>query len=548
MRFLEFCKKMEEISNVSGDKEKISLLSQLFEESKNDIEHVAVFSKGDIFPTVESNKKIGMGKSRIIGSISMASGESEEKVENIVKEEGDIGKACEKLDIGDEQGQATLGQQEVTVQEVYDKLEHISQIEGSGSQKEKKQVLSSLLSSCYSLEGKYIIKLIMDELRVGIGEGSVRDAISIAFNVDIEKVKRGIMVNADVGKVAKAAQEEKLEEILDVRVGHPVKAMLAQKAEVEEVIDEFGGKTSVEYKYDGFRIQIHKDCEDVEIYSRNLENLTNSLPDIVELVQENVSSSQAILDGEAVAYENGEPQDFQKVLKRMKRKYNIDEKMEEINVEIKLFDLLYEKEENGIIDTDFKTRRKILEAKCGEDITSNYTITDNTEEIRRIRAKAIEEGQEGVMVKDPESQYTPGKRGKEWLKLKRGTETLDCVVVGGEWGEGERSNWISSYQLAVKDEDENLQEIGKVGTGFSEEEFKEITERVEELINEEDGMQVSFKPELVFEVDYEEIQNSPEYSSGYALRFPRFIKIREDKDINSADTIQRVERIKQESA
>lgn len=544
MLFKEFCTEMDTVSEHRGNK-KTDVLAEVFEGIDDDeLSVVAHFCKGSIFPDLDkSSKKIGMSDARIIESLSDASGLSEEEIEDINKELGDLGLVCEEIDLGRESGQVTFGGSSLSVREVYEKLDDIAGFEGSGSQEKKIKSLSGLLSSCSGVEGRYIVRLILDKMRIGVGNGTIRKAISKAFDIEEDKVKKAIMYTPDVGEVAVRAKNGEIEDIMGVNIGMPIQSMLAQNEDIDAILDEFGGEAAVEYKYDGFRLSMHKDGDKVELFSRNLENLTESLPDVVEIIRENISYEKAVLDGEVIAYdENGDPVNFQKILTRMKRKYDIEETMDEIELEIKLFDILH-KDGVDFIEESLRERRNVLEEGCkNKNYLSFFEIVSDTDSIRDIKAEAIEYGEEGLVVKDPSSGYSSGRSGKEWLKLKGDTETLDCVITGGEWGEGNRSNWISSLTLSIRDEDE-LKTIGKVGSGFTEEQLEVITRRLEKLIQEEDGKEVSLRPEVVVEVYYEDLQKSPTYESGYALRFPRFITIREDKDINNMDTMRKVSRL-----
>jgi DNA ligase-1 len=303
------------------------------------------------------------------------------------------------------------------------------------------------------------------------------------------------------------------------------------------------GVSIVERKYDGARVQIHKDGNKCFIFSRRLENVTNSLPDLKEAILK-LPFDSVILDGEVIALQNGKPAPFQILLRRFRRKYDVEEMEREIPIHAYIFDILYA---NGevLIDLPLKERRKRLNEIGSNEIisVSPEILSGDAKEVEQFYKKAIEEGHEGIMLKNPESPYTPGKRGKHWLKVKPIMETLDLAVVGGEWGEGRRANLIGSYKLAARDEKGNLVPVGKVATGLTDEMLKELTEKLKPLIISQEGKIVEFKPEVVFEVGYEEIQKSPKYPAGYALRFPRLIRVREDKNVDEIDTIERVQEL-----
>jgi DNA ligase-1 len=305
------------------------------------------------------------------------------------------------------------------------------------------------------------------------------------------------------------------------------------------------GIVAVEWKFDGARVQIHKDGDNVTLFSRRLENITDSLPDIVEAVKENVIADRAILDGEAVAIdENGRPRAFQEILKRFRRKYDVQSTARDIPLTLNLFDIIFLNGEE-LLDLPLVQRRARL-AECVRSsdkirVDTQY-LTDDPRKILEIYNDALKAGHEGVMIKNPESAYSPGKRGKNWLKKKPVMETLDLVVIGAQWGYGRRTSFLGSYALACHDPDTGLfLPVGRVATGFSDEQLAELTELFADLIVVESGTEVEIKPEVIFEVAFEEIQKSSNYESGYALRFPRLVNVRADKSIEDVETIGRLE-------
>jgi DNA ligase-1 len=539
MDFREFSEKAEEIKDTAGN-EQIDLVSKIFEEAGDDLEVSTRFVRGDIFPSWDDTKT-SMGPSLIYSAISDFTGVSEDEIEEIVSQTGDAGTACEKIWNNKEQTSLGVVDDTITLTDAYEKFVDIAETSGSGSNKEKIKTFSSLISGTSPIEAKYLVRLVLD-MRIGVGEGTVRDGISKAFSVDSDKVERAFMVSNDYGKVARVAKEEGNEGLDEIKmeVGKPVKPMLAKSMESVDEIEEIGETVGCETKYDGARLQIHKKKDEVKLFTRNLIEESSSLPDIVEEVKEKVSSDEVILDSEVVSYADGEPLDFNEMQKRLNRKYDVEEKSEEINLEIKVFDIIY-LEGEVLIDKTLEERRNILSEVYPQPV--NNKKIETKDDLKKLRAKAVREGNEGVMLKDMSSEYTPNNRGKRWIKAKPDLETLDCVVVKGEWGKGNREGTIGSYTIAIRDGDE-LKPIGKVGTGITDEELEDLTEKFEELIISEKGVSIEFKPEVVVEVGYEEIQESPKYSSGYALRFPRLESIREDKEVDDADTIERVEDIR----
>ncbi|WMT07690.1 ATP-dependent DNA ligase [Natrinema thermotolerans] len=305
--------------------------------------------------------------------------------------------------------------------------------------------------------------------------------------------------------------------------------------------------------------QLHFDGESVSVFSRNMEEVTDALPEVVEFADETLEAP-AILDGEVVAVDDdGSPLPFQEVLKRFRRKHDVAKAREDVSVRPVFFDCLHAGGEDLLAEpltTRHDRLRSVLAAadSDGDDGTdgtadadieglSLLRLTDDPDEIESIDADALEAGHEGIMLKDPESTYSPGRRGKHWRKRKPDVETIDCVVTGAEWGEGRRATFLGTFELAVRAGDE-FETVGKVATGITDEKLEELTELLEPHIAAEDGQAVDLEPAVVFEVGYEEIQSSPTYSSGYALRFPRFQGVRSDKDPEGADSLERLERLR----
>lgn len=547
--FTEVCKQIEKISSLLEMKSVISEFLKTLD--GKDLEIATRFLMGKIFP---GEQELGIGPSLLTSALSAVSGESVEAIKELVKKTGDIGLAAKEA-LSKKKKQTTFTSfasdaQALTVAEVYKNLENISRATGSGSQDKKIKILQYLFSSVTPEEAIYLARLIMQELRIGVGEGVLRDAIAQAFNTTQAQVERAYMLTSDLGLVAKVAcygGNTGLER-LSVMPFRPVKMMLAQLANgILSVIEELK-EVAVEWKYDGARVQIHKQGEKVAIYSRKLEDVTNSLPDIVELLKY-IVPKEAILDGEVIAIgSNGKPRPFQDILKRFRRKFDVLEMAAQIPLSLKLFDVLYI-EGKSLIELALRERRRILENILPHQTSDTISIaaqivTSSVEEVEKIYDEAIAAGHEGIMLKDLNSPYTPGKRGKHWLKLKPESETLDLVVIGAEWGQGKRAHLLGSYVLACRDQNTGeLLSIGKVGTGMSDEMLADLTEIFQELIIPKAGKEVDVKPVIVFEVGYEEIQKSPNYASGYALRFPTLINIRYDKTPEEADTLDKVEQI-----
>lgn len=550
--FKEFADVCRQIEQISSSLEMTDVVSEMLKTvSTEELPVVTHFVMGDVFPAW-STEQLGVGTSLLYSALSRSSGLSQKGIEDLVRSTGDIGETAVAALSKQKKNQATFSSfmdesSSVSIMDVFERFINISRSSGKGSQTSKMKNLQYLFNSSSPDESRYLARLSIEDLRIGVGEGIVRDAISKAFEVPAGDIERGFMVTNDMGLVAVAAKEEGIDGVssLKMELDRPIKMMLAQVTpSIEAAISDLG-EVAVEWKFDGARVQVHKKGDSVNIFSRRLENVTQSLPDIVEAVRIYVKADSAILEGEAIAVdENGDPRAFQDILKRFRRKYDVETMVREIPLTLNLFDLLYL---NGeiLIDQSLSVRREDL-LSCVDNSdrinVDEQTITDDENVVNEIYTAALAAGHEGVMLKNPQAPYSPGKRGKNWLKKKPIMETLDLVVVGAEWGYGRRANLIGSYALACFDPDAGaFLPIGKVATGFSDEQLAELTEVFSDLIIGGSGRELEIKPEVVFEVAFEEIQKSTNYGSGYALRFPRLVNVREDKSPEEAETIERIE-------
>lgn len=541
--FAEICNKIE---GISSSLEMTSVVASFLREVDNDELEVATrFIMGTVFP-VWSEKELGIGTSLLYTAIAKTSSLPVRRIEELVKETGDVGIAAIKAIENRKNKFGFFAEEELFIRDVYSRFEKIAGLEGKGSQDAKIKNLQYLFTSAGPKGTVYLARLAVEELRIGVGEGIVRNAIAEAFDVPAELVERSYMIVNDFGLVASTAKKEGGGGLLKLSVvtGRPLRLMLAQVGEgIKEALAEMGS-VAVEWKFDGARVQIHRDGNNITVYSRRLENVTSSLPDIVRSVRMNVKADTAILDGESVALgKDKRPMAFQEILRRFRRKYDVSATSVEIPLYLNLFDILYVNGES-LIDTPLLERRKKLEEVCDKSIVADQTVTDSAARIEEIYKEALAAGHEGVMLKNPLSLYTPGKRGKNWLKLKPIMDTLDLVVVGGEWGEGRRTSFIGSYLLACRDPDTGrLLSIGHVATGITDEKLGELTTIFKDMVVLDSGTHLEFEPRIVFEVAFEEIQKSQNYDSGYALRFPRLVNVRSDKSSDDADTIEKVEQL-----
>ncbi|SDF26642.1 DNA ligase-1 [Methanolobus vulcani] len=550
--FKEFARACKVIEGTPGSLDMTVLVAELLEKvTPDELPVVTHFVMGEIFPAW-SSEEIGVGAGILYSALAKSAGLSVTDIKELVRETGDIGKTAVKALKKVSSGQATFSSfmeenSDLSILEVFARFQAMSKTSGKGSQTSKMKNLQYLFNSASSEEVGYIARIAVEELRIGVGEGIVRDAISKAFDVPSEEIERAFMLTNDLGLVAVTAKEGGRDAVqsLGLELNRPIRMMLAQVTPDFEVALSDLGTAAVEWKFDGARVQIHKEGDNITLFSRRLENITGSLPDIVEAVRENIDAQSAILDGEAVAIdENGRPRAFQDILKRFRRKYDVQSTAREIPLILNLFDIMYLNGEE-LLDLPLVQRREKLEGcvRSGDKIrVDTQYITDDLDRIMEVYNEALKAGHEGVMIKNPQSPYSPGKRGKNWLKKKPVMETLDLVVIGAEWGYGRRTSYLGSYALACHDPDTGrFLPVGRVATGFSDEQLAELTELFSDLIVTEIGTEVEIKPEIIFEVAFEEIQKSVNYDSGYALRFPRLVNVRSDKSIEDVETIGRLE-------
>ncbi|MEM2842150.1 MAG: ATP-dependent DNA ligase [Thermoproteota archaeon] len=449
--------------------------------------------------------------------------------------------------ISEMSGQVSLFNKPLTILQVRDYFERIAKTSGKGSREVKERLLSTLLNNASPLEAKYIVKNIFGEMQTGVAEGGLMlEAIAKLSGSSIEDVRRASMFLGNLGEVAEVALNRGREGLrrLEVVLFKPVKPMLGEMAySVEEVFQNLEGKVAFEYKFDGARVQIHKRGEDVRIFTRRLSEVTRSLLEIVGQVKDELRAESAILDGEVIALDSsGRPLPFQDLMRRFKRKREVEVLMEKIPLKLFIFDILYHNG-RGLIDLPYSERWNILSASKGDLQIAPRIVTSDSSEARSFLEKAIQEGHEGLMAKALDSRYSPGSRGKKWFKIKY-AENLDLVILGADWGYGKRTGWLSDYYLAAYDPKEGRFElVGKTFKGLTDEEFKAITKRLLDLRISENEHTVWVRPSIVVEVAFSEVQRSPHYKSGFALRFARIVRIRDDKSPKDADTIERVRQI-----
>jgi DNA ligase 1 len=424
------------------------------------------------------------------------------------------------------------------LKDVAESFAKIAEAAGKGSRKEKFARLKELIEKTNAQDRPILFRLLHNELRIGLHDGFIQEAIARAAGADLKLVRRAALFLSDLAEVAAIALTEGAAglEAVDTKLFVPLLPMLSELSEDFAEVLNAHGTTALEFKYDGARIQIHKDGGLARIWSRRLSEVTQSIPEIAAIAKNDLHGDSFILDGEVVAVgKDGRPFPFQELMRRFRRIHGVESAAGEIPLSLHLFDCLML---NGrsLIDEPYAERWRKLESLTDGKFLARRKITGDKTEAETFLREALAAGHEGLMAKALTSAYMPGNRGKLWFKIKP-AETVDCVIVAADRGSGRRRGWLSNYHLAVADGDAGFAPVGKTFKGLTDKEFTEMTARLQELQIADDGYTVGVKPEVVVEVTYNEIQKSPQYRSGFALRFARITRIREDKDPGQITTL-----------
>lgn len=425
--------------------------------------------------------------------------------------------------------------------ELYSVYEAIAQDTGAGSRERKDNLVLALLSRASLLEAKYIVKHLVKEMRVGVSEATVLDGLADVTGVPIASIRRANQISGDMGEVARMALASGAAGLarLSVRLGVPLKPMLAQSAEtMAEAFSKMDGPFALEYKLDGARVQIHKQGDTIHLFTRSLSDVTSSLPEVVEQVRVELGAKDAILDGEVIAITAaGRPRPFQEVMRRFGRARDIIKQQSEIPTHLYLFDVLLA---DGTLCLDWPNEKRWekLQQIRGPIDAVERIIPRGVADGERFLKRARDAGHEGLMVKQLASAYLPGERGRYWIKVKP-VITLDLVIVAADWGYGRRTGWLSNVHLAARDVvNGEYVEVGKTFKGLTDAEFKTLTEQLlANKVSETRGT-VWVKPSIVVEVAFNNVQRSPRYPGGVALRLARILNFRPDKSPEQIDTIQ----------
>ncbi|MBI4162914.1 MAG: ATP-dependent DNA ligase [Candidatus Aenigmarchaeota archaeon] len=539
MQYSKLADLYEKLESTAKKLEKRDVLAEFYKKSDSSIGKVVMMSTGSVFPA--GSLDLGLARGLMKKIIAKSSGSSLDAVNKTFKETGDLGLTAEHL--MQKKKQVSLGSHVLTVEKVFSNLKELPNLTGKGSQERKVDLVVELLSHASPKEARYIVRTVIGGMRIGVAEGIVRDAIALAFEKEPKEVEHAFNVLGDFGLVAEMAQKGDLK--ADAKLFQPIRVMLAESAaDLKEAMEAFK-EPLVQTKYDGFRVQCHKDGNKVRVFSRRLDEVTHQFPDIEQMVKANVNAKQCIIEGEVIAVDSkGNPQPFQSLSRRIQRKHDIDKMVRDIQVQVNLFDVIYL---NGksLMNNPLKERWQELKKIIKENKSFCFADTIETndyEKAEKFYQNSLKMGQEGVMVKNLSASYQPGKRVGFWLKIKPIMEPLDLVVVGAEWGEGKRAKWLSSMILAARSGSELL-ETGRMASGFTEDQLEQLTKKLKPLIIEEKEKIARIRPEIVIEIGYEEIQRSPKYPSGFALRFPRLLRLRDDKSPKDANTVKDIEKL-----
>ena len=561
----------EKMENTTKRIELTNILVELLKKTpKKIIPNVVYLLQGIIRPNFEG-VELGIAEKLAIRAISKSSGLPIKKIEDDYRDGGDLGlTASNMLKI---KTQTTFTAEKITVERVYETLFKIAKLEGKGSQDLKMKYIASLLNDATPLEAKFVLKILLGTLRLGIAENTVMDALAIAFTGKKEnrvQIENAYNVSSDLGKVSLIVATDGIDEIKKFKISlfSPIRPMLADRVQSEkDVIKKMPEQFAAEYKLDGERVQIHKQSDKIILFSRRLENITQYYPDIVENIGKSLNVNEGIFEAEIVPInENtGDFLPFQELMHR-RRKYKLDEAVSQYPITVNFFDVLYY-DKKDCLNLEYSERRKILEQIIHEDNFSKLVpmlFVKNENEIEDFLENSINAGCEGLMLKTPSAPYRAGTRGSNWLKLKREYrnelgDSFDLIVIGAYFGRGRRTGLYGTLLLATYNpENDNLPSICKVGTGFTDESLDQlyqilsnkVTLKKNPRIVSEMEADIWFEPELVLEIVASEITLSPIHktgldlirkSSGFALRFPKFTgKIRYEKAVEDASTVEEV--------
>jgi len=519
------------IAATSSKREKVRLLSTFLRETAGaDLVLATRYFSGTVFPVGDA-RTLNVGGAAFSSAMLEVGGIDADQLAGIWRRHADVGDVT-----GEVLRQHRPAGEPITLQDLDAAF---SSMAGASGSRARAAALRDLLARASPDAARYIAKLISGEMRIGLREGLVEEAIGAAFGASAQPVARALMLLGDHGEVAALAAAGRLAEAAP-RWFVPLRYMLATPvADAAEAVARMGEDVWVEDKYDGIRSQLHHRGDRVEMYSRDLKNVTRQFPEIVSAAT--ALPRDVVLDGEILAFHDGKVMPFQALQTRLGRVAPDAELRAAVPVIYVAWDLLVEGDD-VLLDTPLRERRARLEALGAHDrvALAHLESVHGAAEIDRRFDDARARLNEGLMLKRPDSPYTPGRRGLNWLKLKRPLDTLDVVVVGAEWGHGKRRGVLSDVTFAVRVDGDELATIGKAYTGLTDVEIKEMTQLLLDITVADRGHYRTVRPEIVLEVAFDAVQESTRHRSGYALRFPRIARWRHDKPVAEIDTLSRV--------
>lgn len=548
MSFNEFSTLCEKVRLTSSKNAKVAIIAEYLAKLDDlSLPAVVLFLSGAVFPK-GSGLALNVGFNTIMQSLSEIARLETKEIQEIYLKHGDMGALAEHA-VSKKQWSPLVPQRQLLLLDLHDQLRKIADASGPRSAEAKKKILTGLLVNCSPLEARYLVKIATGELRVGAVEGLVELAVGKAFGHDAQSVRQAMLLSGDIAQVTLLAKKDALATAI-MKPLAPLSFMLADVMfSAEEIAQYYGGKQMIcEFKYDGIRVQLHKFGGRARMFSRKLEDVTGSFPEIAGAAA--LLQHDFILDGEVLAYKNDRPLHFQELQKRLRRKAVTEQLKSEIPVIYAPYDVMYV-DGQQVIDRPLIERKSLLsQIKFKVPIIDlGYRVVSSAQEIADAFVESRKLGHEGLVIKEPESQYHPGKRGRHWVKLKRELDTIDAVVVIAEYGHGKRAGMLSDYTFAVQDNDDDdddggeLKAIGKAYSGLADDEIAELTARLRSIAVKDEGYRLLVRPEIVLEVAFDSIQKSDRHDSGFALRFPRIKYIRADKTVSDIDTLDKVRRI-----
>ena len=527
-----FTETAEAIAGTTSKLKKIASLAAYFHTlDEGDLRAAAVFFTGRPFALTDA-RTLNVGWSALMNAVQEISGASDEDVHQIYLARGDLGEMAERL-LAKHAAEGSMSPSEIQA-----RFSELVKISGASN---KLRAVLELLRALSPAETKYVVKIITGDLRIGLKENTVEEAIAKAFNRPPDAVRRANMMLGDIGETAVLAKRGEFDKIA-LSMFHPVKFMLATPAETEdEIFATFPGPFCIEDKYDGIRGQLHVSARRAALYSRTLDDVAHQFPEIIQGAEK--LNQPLIADGEVVAFKDGQVLPFALLQKRLGRKRPSAALIADIPVALMIFDILTYEGRN-LLDEPLLDRKKVLKAiEWPEPLrVAPFMLLEERVQLEPFFEQAALRRNEGLMLKDAGSLYLPGKRGMSWLKWKKALATLDVVVTGVEFGHGRRRDVLSDYTFAVQQEGKLLN-IGKAYSGLTDLEISEMTEFFKQHTVQDFGRFRLVEPTVILEVTFNGIQKSDRHASGFALRFPRIVRIRTDKTVHEIDTMETVEKI-----